>query len=131
MASPGFIPRDRLLAIAGVVVNTVGLVLASGAIQHEDPLQTANVVLAIAAWIPTAITGLIASVALLKRRRWGMVVAIVALSLQLLTLVPYGIVRLALVSTDRGIWSVVIGSILVEAILLTVYWSRALGRYHR
>ena len=95
MASPGFIPRDRLLAIAGVVVNAVGLVLASWAIQHEDPLQTANVLLAIAAWIPTAITGLIASVALLKRRRWGMVVAIVALSLQLLTLVPYGIVRLA------------------------------------
>ena len=60
-----------------------------------------------------------------------MVVAIVALSLQLLTLVPYGIVRLALVSTDRGLWSVVIGSILVEAILLIVYWSRALGRYHR
>ena len=54
-----------------------------------------------------------------------------ALSLQLLTLVPYGIVRLALVSTDRGLWSVVIGSILVEAILLIVYWSRALGRYHR
>ena len=63
MASPGFIPRDRLLAIAGVVVNAVGLVLGSWAIQHEDPLQTANVVLAIAAWIPTAITGLIASVA--------------------------------------------------------------------
>ena len=131
MASPGFIPRDRFLAIAGVVVNVLGLVVASWAIHHEDPLQGANLVLAISAWIPTAITGLIASVALISRRRWGMVVAIVALSLQLLTLLPYGIVRLALVSADRGLWAVLTGSLLVEAILLIVYWSRALGRYHR
>ena len=90
--------RDRGLAAAGLVANVVWLILASLALRQPDPLQTANLVLALAAWIPTAVVGLIASLALLLRRRWGMVLALVALGLQILVLIPYGIVRVCLVS---------------------------------
>ncbi|OUT74418.1 MAG: hypothetical protein CBB79_02130 [Synechococcus sp. TMED19] len=120
--------RDRGLAAAGVVANVVWLILASLALSQPDPLQTANLVLALAAWIPSAVVGLIASLALLWRRRWGMVLALVALSLQILVLIPYGIVRVCLVSEARGLTASLTAAVLVIVILLIVHWGRALAR---
>ena len=119
---------DRGLAAAGVVANVVWLILASLALSQPDPLQTANLVLALAAWIPSAVVGLIASLALLWRRRWGMVLALVALSLQILVLIPYGIVRVCLVSEARGLTASLTAAVLVIVILLIVHWGRALAR---
>ena len=120
--------RDRGLAAAGLVANVVWLILASLALSQPDPLQTANLVLALAAWIPSAVVGLIASLALLWRRRWGIVLALVALSLQILVLIPYGIVRVCLVSEARGLTASLTAAVLVIVILLIVHWGRALAR---
>ena len=120
--------RDRGLAAAGLLANVVWLILASLALRQPDPLQTANLVLALAAWIPTAVVGLIASLALLLRRRWGMVLALVALGLQILVLIPYGIVRVCLVSDARGLTASLTTAVLVIVILLIVHWGRALAR---
>ena len=54
-----FTPRDRWLAVVGLVTNVLGLIAASVAIGMPDPWHTANLVLAISAWIPTAIVGII------------------------------------------------------------------------
>ena len=120
--------RDRGLAAAGLAANVVWLILASLALSQPDPLQTANLVLALAAWIPSAVVGLIASLALLWRRRWGIVLALVALSLQILVLIPYGIVRVCLVSDARGLTATLTAAVLVIVILLIVHWGRALAR---
>ena len=120
--------RDRGLAAAGLAANVVWLILASLALSQPDPLQTANLVLALAAWIPSAVVGLIASLALLWRRRWGIVLALVALSLQILVLIPYGIVRICLVSDARGLTASLTAAVLVIVILLIVHWGRALAR---
>jgi hypothetical protein len=128
MSRPIFTPRDRWLAVVGLVANLLGLIAASVVIGMPDPWQTANLVLAISAWIPTAIVGIISCIALIGRRGWGMVLALVALSLQLLVLVPYGIVRLSLLASERSEGLVAVISLVMADVLLIVYWSRALRR---
>lgn len=128
MARPVFIPRDRSLAIVGLVVNLLGLIAAAVVIGMPDPWHTADLVMAISAWMPTAIVGIIACIALLSRRGWGMVLALVALGLQLLVLVPYGIVRLSLLEAERSLDLVAVISLVVAVVLLIVYWARALRR---
>jgi hypothetical protein len=100
----------------------------AGAIAIPDPIHTANLVLALAAGLPAAITGTVASLALLQEKRWGMVLALVALALQLLALVPYGIVRTVLVAGSRGLSGTVTGLGLAAGVLLIIYWARALAR---
>ena len=128
MSRPVFTPRDRWLAVVGLAANLLGLIAASVVIGLPDPWHTANLVLAISAWIPTAVVGIIACIALISRRGWGMVLALVALGLQLLALVPYRIVRLSLLASERsqGLGAVI--SLVVADVLLIVYWSRALRR---
>ena len=128
MSRPVFTPRDRWLAVVGLAANLLGLIAASVVIGLADPWHTANLVLAISAWIPTAIVGIIACIALISRRGWGMVLALVALGLQLLALVPYGIVRLSLLASERSQGLVAVISLVVADVLLIVYWSRALRR---
>ena len=128
MSRPVFTPRDRWLAVVGLAANLLGLIAASVVISLPDPWHTANLVLAISAWIPTAVVGVIACIALIGRRGWGMVLALVALSLQLLVLVPYGIVRLSLLATERSQSLMAVISLVVTDVLLIVYWSRALRR---
>ena len=128
MSRPVFTPRDRWLAVVGLAANLLGLIAASVVIGMPHPWHTANLVLAISAWIPTAIVGIIACIALISRRGWGMVLALVALGLQLLALVPYGIVRLSLLASERSQGLVAVISLVVADVLLIVYWSRALRR---
>lgn len=128
MSRPVFTPRDRWLAVVGLAANLLGLIATSVVIGLPDHWHTANLVLAISAWIPTAIVGIIACIALISRRGWGMVLALVALGLQLLALVPYGIVRLSLLASERSQGLVAVISLVVADVLLIVYWSRALRR---
>lgn len=128
MSRPVFTPRDRWLAVVGLAANLLGLIAASVVIGLPDPWHTANLVLAISAWIPTAVVGIIACIALISRRGWGMVLALVALGLQLLALVPYGIVRLSLLASERSQGLVAVISLMVADVVLIVYWSRALRR---
>lgn len=126
-----FSKRDRLLASGGLVINLLGFLMVAVAIASPDPLHTANLVLALAAWLPAAITGTIACLALLQHRRWGMVLALVAIGLQLLSLVPYAIVRAALLADSRSLWVGITSLVLVAGVLLLVYWAQALGRRQR
>ena len=77
MSRPVFTPRDRWLAVVGLGANLLGLIAASVVIGLPDPWHTANLVLPFA-WIPTAVVGIIACIALIGRRGWGMVLALVA-----------------------------------------------------
>ena len=124
MGRPVFMPRDRWLAGWGNVAANA----ASVVIGLPDPWHTAIMVVAISAWIPTAVVGIIACIALIGRRGWGKVLALVALSLQLLVLVPYGIVRLSLLASERSQGLMAVISLVVADVLLIVYWSRALRR---
>ena len=91
-------PRGyQTLAWLGLVSNILVVPLAVLAILSDRVWQTANIAVGAGAVLPTAVVGIIASVALLQWRRWGQVLAIVALSMALATAVPYGIVRLVLV----------------------------------
>ena len=128
MAPAALTPRDRLLAAGGLVLNLLGFVLVAVAVALPDPLHTANLVLALAAGLPAVSCGTIASLALLQQRRWGAVLALVALGLQLLTLVPYAIVRLALVADGRSFWGATLATVLMAGLLLIVHWARLLAR---
>ena len=68
MSRPVFTPRDRWLAVLGLVANLLGLIAASVVIGMPDPWHTADLVLAVSAWIPTTIVGIIACIALIGRR---------------------------------------------------------------
>jgi hypothetical protein len=131
MQTQMFSKRDLLLASGGLVINLLGFLIVAVAIASPDPLHTANLVLALAAWLPAAITGTIACLALLQHRRWGMVLALVAIGLQLVSLVPYAIVRAALLADSRGLWVVISAVLLVAGVLSLVYWAQALGRRQR
>ena len=72
-----------------VVIPFIGLV----AFGNPD-LQTVNKSLAISLAWPAAIVGIVACGGLLAERRWGVIVAIVALSMTLSGTLPYGVVRL-------------------------------------
>ena len=58
-------------------------------------LRVANISLAFA-WPGLRLVGIVAAAGLLAERRWGGIVAIVALSMALASSLPYGIVRFAL-----------------------------------
>jgi hypothetical protein len=69
-------------------------------------------------------------VALLQWRRWGQVLAIVALAMALTVGLPYGIVRLVLVDQARGLTAVLSALIWATCTGALVFWSRpAIRRY--
>ena len=73
--------------------------------------------------MPALVLGVVASAALIKRRRWGRVVAIVALALALAVTLGYGIVWLVLVPLGRPLVAVILGLLSVAQVLLLIYWS--------
>ena len=88
-------PRGyQTLAWCGLVGNVL-IIPAVVAVSVLDPIwRTANIAVGAGAVLPCAVVGLVACIALLRWRHWGVVLAIVALSLNLAITLPYGIVRL-------------------------------------
>lgn len=80
--------------------------------------------------LPTAALALVATIALLQRRAWGQVTAIVALSLSLAISLAYGIVRLVLLPGGRGWLAWVCALIWSGQGALLVYWCRPAIRRH-
>jgi hypothetical protein len=70
----------------------------------------------------------VASVALLRWRAWGQILAIVALSLSLAVGLPYGIVRLSLVQEGRSLLAVAAPAIWLLNVGALVYWCRPAHR---
>ncbi|MFZ9621861.1 MAG: Hepatitis C virus core protein [Prochlorococcaceae cyanobacterium] len=124
-------PRGyQTLAWLGLIGNILVLPLAVMAILSDRLWQTANIAVGAGAVLPTAVVGIIACVALLQWRRWGQILAIVALSMALATALPYGIVRIVMVAQDRGLTAVVAAVFWGVCAAALVFWSRpAIRRY--
>jgi len=124
-------PRGYLtLAWLGLAGNILALPLAVALVLVDPHWKAANIAMAAGALLPTAVVGIIASVALLRWRRWGQIVAIVALSMALAGGVPYGIVRLVLDAQTR--WLIAAGSLLMWGVCAAalVFWCRpSIRRY--
>lgn len=118
-------PRGYLtLAWLGLVANALAIPLGLAVILLEPTWRTAHIALGASALLPTAVVGIVASVALLKWRAWGQILAIVALSMALAASLPYGVVRLALLSEGRAITAVTSALLWAATTAALVYWCR-------
>ena len=126
-------PRGyRTLAWLGLILNLAILPLVLAAILSSNIWRTANIAVGAGAVLPTAALGVVASVALLRWRHWGQVLAIVALSLSLAISLPYGIVRFVLVNPGRTELAVLAPLLWGLNVLVLVFWCRpAIRRYLR
>jgi hypothetical protein len=126
-------PRGyRPLAWLGLVVNLLIIPLVLAAILTDSTWRIPNIVVGSSAVLPAAALGLVASIALLRWRYWGQILAIVALSLSLAIALPYGIVRLVLVADGRLPLAVLAPLLWTVNVALLVFWCRpAIRRYLR
>tara|TARA_Y100001968_G_C19369497_1_gene724344 strand:+ start:813 stop:1205 length:393 start_codon:yes stop_codon:yes gene_type:complete len=99
-----------------------------GLIAFRNPdLTTVNVSLAISLAWPAAIVGIVASAGLLAERKWGIVLAIVALSMVLTGTLPYGIVRLVMKEDLMGLSGLSL-MVAIMNLLALIYWCRPIHR---
>jgi fucose permease len=113
---------DQRLAWLGLLVNVAALPWLLQLLLSGGSMAAANWAVGMSAILPALVLGLVATAALLKRRRWGRVVAIVALGLLLAVTVSYGVVWLALVPLGRAWVAVALGGLSVAELLLLIYW---------
>ena len=118
---------ERSLAWIGLLANAAGLPLLLAWLLQRGPLAAATLVVGLAAILPALVVGLVGASALLARRRWGRVVAIVALALGLAVSLSYGIVWLVLVPEGRGITALGLAGLWLAQLLLLLYWSLPRG----
>ena len=118
-------PRGyRTLAWLGLVSNVLLLPAMVAVTLWQPTWRTVHIAVGAGAVLPTAAVGIVASVALLKWRAWGQILAIVALALALAIGLPYAVVRLALLSDGRGptaLLTVVLTAAMTAAL---VFWCR-------
>ena len=116
-----------LMTWIGLLANVAALPLIGLIAFAGPPLQTANISLAISLAWPAAIVGIVASAGLMAERRWGVILAIVALSMALSASLPYGIVRLVLVKDTQSLSGL---SLLMAVLnlLALIYWCRPVHR---
>ena len=117
--SPAF---DRALAAVGLASNVAALPALGVWISADAPLASATLAVGLVAILPALVLGVIASSALLARRRWGRVLAIVALALSLAVSLSYGVVWLSLVPFARPLVALGIGLLVVFQTLALIYW---------
>jgi len=124
-------PRGYLtLAWCGLVGNALVIPLIAVICVLDPTWRTANIAVGAGGVLPAAVTGLVASWALLRWQAWGQIVAIVALAMDLAIGLPYGIVRLALVGQDRPLTAVVAALLWISGAAALVYWCRpSIRRY--
>jgi hypothetical protein len=118
-------PRGyRLLAWIGLVANA--LLIPAGIVTIlRDPIwRIPNIAVGAGAVLPCAVVGLVACIALLRWQHWGVVLAIVALSLNLAIALSYGIVRLAMVAQGRLALALALPLLLAGQAAALVFWCR-------
>ena len=110
----------------GLLSNIAALVFIGIIGFGNSDFQPYTYILAISLAWPAAVVGIVASAGLLAERTWGVVLAIVALSMSLGNL-PYGIIRLILQKDIVGIsgLSMLIG---ILNVLALIYWCRPIHR---
>ena len=117
------VPGYWILTWMGLLAN-VAVLPCIGLVAFNNPdLPLVNFILAISLAWPAAIVGIVASAGLLAQRKWGVILAIVALSMTLAGTLPYGIVRLVMEGDVFGISGL---SFLVAILnlLALIYWCR-------
>jgi hypothetical protein len=118
----------RPLAWAGLIANVLVLPLVLAYILWTPTWRITNIAVGAGAVLPTAIVGIVASVALLRWRHWGQILAIVALSLGLAVSLPYGIVRLVLEPADRPFLLALAPLLWFFILAALLYWCRPVVR---
>lgn len=113
---------DRRLAWIGLVLNAAGLPALVKLLFSGGSMTAANWAVGTSAILPALVLGVVASAALVKRRHWGRVVAIVALALSFAVSLSYGVVWLALVPLARPVVAVALGVLVVAELLALIYW---------
>jgi len=111
----------------GLISNTVAIPFIAYVVGSGPPLQIANITLAISLAWPAAITGIVASAGLFAQRGWGVILSIIALSMTLSGILPYGIIRLIKVKDIFGISGLSLLIALLNLLAL-LYWCK---RGHR
>ena len=111
----------------GLLSNVAALPVIALVAFAGPPLQTANISLAISLAWPAAIVGIVASGGLLAERRWGVILAIVSLSMAFSASLPYGIIRLVLINDLQNISGLSIFLALLNLLALA-YWCRPIHR---
>ena len=124
-------PRGYLtLAWCGLVGNALVIPLTVAFTVLEPTWRTTNIAVGAGAVLPAAVVGLIASLALIRWRAWGQILAIVSLAMDLVVGVPYGIVRMVLLEQNRPLTAVVSGVLWVATTAALVYWCQpSIRRY--
>jgi len=124
-------PRGYVtLAWCGLAGNALVIPLTVAFTVLEPTWRTTNIAVGAGAVLPSAVVGLIASLALIRWRAWGQILAIVALALDLAVGVPYGIVRMALLEQDRPLTAVLSGLLWIATTAVLIYWCRpSIRRY--
>lgn len=122
----------RSLAWLGILSNALAIPITLALILLDQHWRIAHIAIGAAAVLPTAIVGVVASVALLKWRLWGQIVAIIALSMSLAVTVPYGIVRLVLVADGRLQLAIIAPLLWAVNLAVLIFWCRpAIREYLR
>ncbi len=117
------VPGYWMLTWLGLLAN-IGVLPCIGLVAFNNPdLPLVNFILAISLAWPAAIVGIVASAGLLAERKWGVVLAMVALSMTLSGTLPYGIVRLVREGDIFGL-SGLLFFISVLNLLALIYWCR-------
>jgi peptidoglycan/LPS O-acetylase OafA/YrhL len=114
--------RDRLLGWLGLLANGAGFPALVALIASGGAMAAANWAVGASAILPALVLGVVASAALIKRRRWGRIVAIVALSLALAVSLSYGVVWLVLVPQSSPLLAVLLAVLVLAELLLLIYW---------
>ena len=116
-----------LLTWLGLLAN-VAVIPFIGLVAFSNPdLPLVNLILAVSLAWPAAIVGIVASAGLLAERKWGVILAIIALSMALSGTLPYGIVRLVREGDIFGL-SGVSFLIAILNLLALLYWCKPIHR---
>lgn len=112
------------MAWLGLLVNALILPLTLLFILSDPFWRTVDISVGAGAVLPTAVLGIVASIALLRWLRWGQILAIVALSLSLAVILPYAIVRLVMVDSGRIVWAISAPCICLINVATLLFWCR-------
>ncbi len=116
-----------LLSWIGLFANIIALPLIAFVVSSGPPLQIANVSIAISLAWPSAIIGIIAAAGLLAERKWGVIMAIISLSMVVAGALPYGIVRLIHLNDLIGLGGLCLLIVIVNIFAL-IYWTLPIHR---
>ena len=110
-----------ILSWVGLISNIIALPIIALIISYGPPLKVANITLAISLGWPSAIVGIVSSSALLARKKWGVTLTLVSLSMIISGTAPYSIFRLVTLKDFFGIGGFTLLSAL-SCLLALIYW---------